>query len=108
MLGCRDRRGSFDAIARFWGELDGSDSGFEHEDQLITPEFFSRLVRAEGVEPSSHAWEARIIPIYYAREKIAVDKTRPPARRNPELRGNLPNRRIFSNGASERRIRRCH
>lgn len=25
------------------------------------------LVRAEGVEPSSHAWEARIIPIYYAR-----------------------------------------
>jgi len=37
-----------------------------------------------------------------------VDKTRPPARRNPELRGNLPNRRIFSNGASERRIRRCH
>jgi hypothetical protein len=26
-----------------------------------------RLVRAEGVEPSSHAWEAHIIPIYYAR-----------------------------------------
>ena len=25
------------------------------------------LVRAEGVEPSSQAWEARIIPIYYAR-----------------------------------------
>lgn len=25
------------------------------------------LVRAAGVEPASHAWEAHIIPIYYAR-----------------------------------------
>ncbi len=25
------------------------------------------LVRAEGIEPSSHAWEAHILPIYYAR-----------------------------------------
>lgn len=25
------------------------------------------LVRAAGVEPASHAWEAHILPIYYAR-----------------------------------------
>ena len=24
-------------------------------------------MRAEGIEPSSHAWEAHIIPVYYAR-----------------------------------------
>ena len=26
-----------------------------------------RLVRAEGIEPSSQAWEARILPMNYAR-----------------------------------------
>ncbi len=31
------------------------------------------LVRAEGIEPSSHAWEARIIPIYYARKEQELD-----------------------------------
>ena len=25
------------------------------------------MVRAAGVEPASHAWEAHILPIYYAR-----------------------------------------
>jgi len=25
------------------------------------------LVRAAGIEPASHAWEAHIIPVYYAR-----------------------------------------
>jgi hypothetical protein len=28
-----------------------------------------KVVRAAGVEPASHAWEARIIPIYYARKE---------------------------------------
>ena len=28
-----------------------------------------KMVRAEGIEPSSQAWEARILPIYYARKE---------------------------------------
>ena len=29
-----------------------------------------KMVRAAGIEPASHAWEARIIPIYYARNEL--------------------------------------
>lgn len=31
------------------------------------------MVRAAGVEPASHAWEAHIIPIYYARFEWTPD-----------------------------------
>jgi hypothetical protein len=44
---------------------------------LSAPE--RKLVRAAGIEPASHAWEARIIPIYYARKERAGTKRRRPA-----------------------------
>ncbi len=32
----------------------------------------SGLVRAEGIEPSIQAWEAHVLPLYYARESDGV------------------------------------
>ena len=40
----------------------------EEDTFLSAPE--RKVVRAAGVEPASHAWEARIIPIYYARKEL--------------------------------------
>jgi len=52
------------------------------------------LVRAAGVEPASHAWEAHIIPIYYARKELAGNKNiRPPVRNHEYAR--RPSRALF-------------
>jgi hypothetical protein len=52
------------------GGNDGVRSAFT---EAMADKFLSaserNLVRAEGIEPSSHAWEARIIPVYYARKE---------------------------------------
>ena len=31
------------------------------------PETLGVMVRAEGIEPSIQAWEAHVLPLYYAR-----------------------------------------
>lgn len=52
------------------------------------------LVRAAGVEPASHAWEAHILPIYYARKTTAETKRRSPTGRNHEY-ARRPSRALF-------------
>lgn len=49
---------------------------------------FSQLVRAEGVEPSSHAWEAHIIADILCPREVALDESFPLPRRNPEVHAN--------------------
>jgi hypothetical protein len=44
-----------------------------------------KLVRAEGIEPSSQAWEARILPIYDARKELSSDKSHSRTCRNLEV-----------------------
>lgn len=33
-------------------------------------QLFSNLVRAKGIEPSPKAWEAFVLPLYYARRRL--------------------------------------
>lgn len=37
-------------------------------------EFLGELVRADGIEPTSLAWKARVLPLNYARERIYTSK----------------------------------
>ena len=36
-------------------------------DTLMNPTAIHRLVRARGIEPLIQAWEAHVLPLYYAR-----------------------------------------
>ena len=48
------------------------------------------MVRAEGIEPSSQAWEARILPIYDARKEPSWDKDHSRTCRNLEVTKEIP------------------